>query len=136
MCNSGASHVDLVAALLARVFPPANSELDRNELKKIFQSIANDIPGLLNELKVNRGSEKIALAGLREKVQNLKEFRVLNIGPIQREYLKIFSLKFALAAHFEATGKIVPLNGFVVGEIKTNFDAVTNGSYLDIAENF
>jgi hypothetical protein len=57
-CNRGTSHADLVAGLMSRVYPDAPTDAARDELKKILNAVANNIPGLLQEMEVRREEEK------------------------------------------------------------------------------
>src|SRR5712671_4520118 len=59
-CNNGTGRSDLVGALLARVWPDASSEIQRTDIVKLLRAVANNVPGLLEEMDVGRGAEKIA----------------------------------------------------------------------------
>ena len=57
-CNEVTKHCDLVAAMLGRVYPDAKTDKDREEFKKLLQSINNNIPGLLQEMYFNKPGQK------------------------------------------------------------------------------
>jgi hypothetical protein len=57
-CNHGTGRSDLVGALLARVWPDAGSEIQRADIVKLLRAVANNVPGLLEEMDVGRGAEK------------------------------------------------------------------------------
>src|ERR1700682_1181310 len=59
-CNNGTGHSDLVAAMLARTWPDANSEIQRRDVRKIFQALENNVPGIFREMNPGRGAEKLA----------------------------------------------------------------------------
>jgi hypothetical protein len=54
--NNGTGHSDLVAAMLARTWPDANSPTQRKDVVKIFKAISN----MLQEMNPGRASEKLA----------------------------------------------------------------------------
>src|ERR1700730_11941095 len=56
-CNNGTVHSDLVAAMLARTRPDANSEDQRKDVRKIFRALENNLPGLLSEMNPGRAAE-------------------------------------------------------------------------------
>jgi hypothetical protein len=59
-CNTATGHSDLVAAMLARSWPDANSEVQRKDVVKILAAVANNVPGVLQEMNIGRASEKFA----------------------------------------------------------------------------
>jgi hypothetical protein len=73
-CNNGTGHSDLVASMLARTWPDANSQSQRKDVFKIFKAIANNVPGLLQEMDPGRAAEKLARKqhNLSDDLQALK----------------------------------------------------------------
>jgi hypothetical protein len=126
VCNTGAKHVDLVAAMVSRLYPELKTDLQRTELQKIRTAIANNIPGLINEMKLSSEVQKTAITNLKSNF----DVGLIRIGPIQQKYLHIFCLKFALAAHFQATKQIVPEGGIVIGKFMTNYESLEEGDLL------
>ena len=57
-CNEVTNHCDLVAAMLGRVYPDAKTDKDRDQFKKLLQSINNNIPGLLQEMYFDKPGQK------------------------------------------------------------------------------
>ena len=63
-CNNGTGHSDLVAALLARIWPDAVSEIQKKDLKKLLGAVANNIRQLLSEMSIGRAGEKLARSSI------------------------------------------------------------------------
>jgi hypothetical protein len=59
-CNHATSHSDLVASLMGRTYPNPAIEAAHEELRKLLSSVANNVPGLLQEMQVGVGGQKIA----------------------------------------------------------------------------
>jgi len=107
-CNNGTSHSDLVAALLARTWPDADSEIQKKDVKKLLRAVANNIPQLLHEMNVGRAGEKIA-----RKRHNLPAHPMRADGPLLTHHIHTFAAKFGFALHYEVNGKPVPAAGGV-----------------------
>jgi hypothetical protein len=122
-CNSGTSHVDLVGAFVGRLCPGPSTAEQIQEFQKILNSIKNNIHGAAEEMKRANASRRV----------NFGDF---SIGPVLQKFLDVFCLKFALAAHFEATGNIVPLDGAVIGMYLTNRESENTGDLLTHAAKF
>lgn len=58
-CNNQTGHSDLVASLLARSFPDSNTAIQRTDMLKILSAVANNVPGLLEEMHISRAAEKL-----------------------------------------------------------------------------
>jgi hypothetical protein len=109
-CNNGTSHSDLVAAMLARVWPDADSEIQKKDVKKLLSAVANNIPQLLREMSVGRAGEK--LARKQHKLPTDAHPMRAN-GPLLTHYIQTFAAKFGFALHYEVNGAPVPATGGV-----------------------
>lgn len=118
-CNVGASHSDLVAAMFTRAFPNVESH-EVPEIKKIFVSVRNNIPGLLEEMFVESDAWAVASARIGSQVKNPK-FIAMD-GPIAMAHLRAFGARLALAMHFNQTGQIIPKSGGATVRIYSNLD--------------
>jgi hypothetical protein len=109
-CNNGTSHSDLVAAMLARIWPDADSEIQKKDVKKLLSAVANNIPQLLHEMNVGRAGEKIA-----RKRHNLPTdaHPMRANGPLLTHHIHTFAAKFGFALHYEVCGAPVPATGGV-----------------------
>jgi hypothetical protein len=109
-CNNGTGHSDLVAALLARTWFGAESEVQRKDVAKIFRGIGNNIPALLHEMNLGRGAEKLA-----RKRHNLSaDVHPLRAdGPVLTHHILTFAAKLGFALHYDANGSPVPVAGGV-----------------------
>jgi hypothetical protein len=110
LCNSGTSHSDLVAAMLARTWPDADSEIQKKDVKKLLSAVANNIPQLLREMNVGRAGEKLA-----RKLHNLPSdaHPMRADGPLLTHHIHTFAAKFGFALHYEVYGAPVPAAGGV-----------------------
>jgi hypothetical protein len=109
-CNNGTSHSDLVAAMLARSWPDASSDVQKKDVMKIFQAIANNFHGLLQEMEVGRGAAK--LAQKRHKLP-ADHHPLRADGPILTKHILAFAAKLGFALHYEVTGSAIPVAGGV-----------------------
>jgi hypothetical protein len=118
-CNNGAGHSDLVAAMFGRAFSNVQpSEVD--EVRRIFEAVRNNIPGLLEEMYVDPASQ--ALAASRIGVNPGDNRFIAMDGPISMSYLRAFGARLAFAMYFNETGRIVPNNGGALARIYSNLD--------------
>jgi hypothetical protein len=127
ICNNGASRADYVAGLVSRFYEP-NEETDYvGELAEMFKSLSTNVPGLLEEMKMGRGAEKIAMKRLPAGFQG----RGVKVGgPIMSKHMQVFSLKMGLAMHFSATQRPLNENGIITVRWYTNYEKFT-GDFPD-----
>jgi hypothetical protein len=120
-CNHNTGHADLVAAMLARFWPDAESEIQQKEAKKIIAAISNNIPGLLQEMNVGRGGEKL----MRKRHSIPIEAHPMRVnGPIMTAHIETFAAKIGFALHYELRGAPVPAQGGVQPMWFTNVQAL------------
>jgi hypothetical protein len=107
-CNNGTGHSDLVAAMLARTWPDANTASQQADVAKIFRGLANNVPGLFHEMDVGRGAEKLARKrhDLPDDVHPLRAD-----GPILTRHVLTFAAKLGFALHFEMRAAPIPPTG-------------------------
>jgi hypothetical protein len=110
-CNEGTSHADLVASLLSRTFARLPSDQHQTDLVKLLNAVGNNIPGLLQEMYVGPGGQKIARRSIPKMPAGTRVLRVS--GPLVSSHMATFAAKFGFALHFEAIGKPVPMGGGV-----------------------
>lgn len=131
ICNNGAKHADLVAAWVGRFLPDPATKEQREEFPKLLRSINNNIPGLLQEMKMGRGAEKLAMRKLPIDVDG----GLLHVGPLVQKYMQVFSLKLGLALHREVSGNILPGAGGIAVRWFSNYEKFT-GDFPDELTNF
>lgn len=119
-CNNGTRKSELVASLLSRVFPDATSSKDQAEVKQLFSSVNNNIPGLLEEMQVGRARAKFAAQRHGNPAGGFLDWN----GPLVSAHLDAFAAKLGFAFHYYATGNPIPPGGGVVSAIHSNVDAV------------
>jgi hypothetical protein len=131
-CNNGTSHSDLVAALMGRMYPDAEAEGAKKEIKKLMEAVGNNVPGLLEEMMVDEADEM----QLRLKVPHMPVGgRLLRAnGPIMTQHMLTFGAKLGFALHFEAHGTPVPVNGGVQPMYFTNVSAARGELPMGIIE--
>ena len=107
-CNNGTGRTDLVASMMARMWPDATTDSHKAEIKRILAGVANNIPGLLQEMEIRPGAEKIL-----RKQRNLPDnsFPLRVNGPIVTQHMETFSAKFGFALHFQLTKLPIPRTG-------------------------
>lgn len=122
-CNNGTGHSDLVAAMLARIWPDADSERQRTDISKLLRAIANNIPQLLHEMNIGRAGEKLA-----RKEHNLPadSYPMRADGPLLTHHIQTFAAKFGFALHYEVNGEPVPVTGGVQVMWFSNVQALTD----------
>jgi hypothetical protein len=69
-CNEGTGRADLVAALLGRVAPDAKDDEERTELKRLLEGVANNVPGLLEEMHLDEDEQAAARKRLSEQTHS------------------------------------------------------------------
>jgi hypothetical protein len=131
ICNIGAKHADLVAAWVGRMLPDSKKEAHKEEVKELLRSIRSNIPGLLEEMKIGRGAEKLAMRRLPTEMDG----GLLRIGPLVHKYMQVFSLKLGLALHKEVSGNILPETGGIAVRWFSNYEKFT-GDFPDQLTNF
>jgi hypothetical protein len=114
-CNHGTSHSDLVASLMGRVYPDAQSG---DELKRLLSGVSNIIPGLLQEMHVGLAGQKLARRDMPSMPPGSSVLRAN--GPILTRHMRVFGAKLGFALHFEAHGSPVPPLGSVQPMYFTN----------------
>jgi hypothetical protein len=107
-CNRATKHSDLVASLMANCLPNSNSTTRQTDLKRLLSGVANNIPGLLEEMSIGRGGEKLA-----RKRHNIPAdaFPMRADGPRLTKHILIFAAKFGFAIHHEIYGSPIPKEG-------------------------
>lgn len=121
-CNNGSSHADLVAAMLSRVYPDAQSPGHSDEAKRLIQAVSNNIPGLLQEMYVDEAGQKAHKRNLPHGFDG----GLLRVGgPIMTAHMQAFALKLGLALHFSVTKYIIPSQGGVAARWFSNYEKFT-----------
>lgn len=103
-CNEGTRHADMVAAVLSRAWANPSSPVDLPEMSRLLRSVGTNIPGLLQEMQIGQGGQKLAArrTGLKGNFLRIG-------GPILTHYMTTFAAKLGFALFHEAHGFPVPL---------------------------
>lgn len=131
ICNNGAKHADLVAAWVGRFYPDPKTDEQRGEIPKLLKAISNNIPGLLEEMKMGRGAEKLA----KRKLPVEMDGGLLHVGPLLQKHMQVFSLKLGLALHHEVSGNILLETGGIAARWFSNYEKFT-GNFPDQHAHF
>jgi hypothetical protein len=121
-CQQYSKKHELVAAMVARIFPNSSGSLQRKEFKKVIQRAFKAVPGLLTELGAS--PEQMArITDLRRRQPDAAG--VLNMGgPLMNESLDVFGIKMSCALHYEKTRRIVPIGVPISIRVYSNVDAL------------
>ncbi|MCA6104752.1 hypothetical protein [Bradyrhizobium australafricanum] len=108
-CNTNTKSSDLVASMLARLWPDSTTDIQQRDIRKLLSAVANNIPELLREMELRRGAEKLA-----RKRHNLPaDTHPLHVGPLLNAHLETFAAKMGFALHYEVYGTPIPMDGGV-----------------------
>ena len=133
VCNNRASHADYVAGLVSRFYEPNDHTQHADELAKMFRSLPTNIPGLLEEMKIGKGAQKIAFKKLPADLEG----GIVRVGgPIISKFMEVFALKMGLALHFEMTGRPLSVDGGISIRWFTNYERFTGEFPEDLMHLF
>jgi hypothetical protein len=126
-CNANTSHSDLIASMLARSWPNADTDAARDELVRIFRAVSNNAPAVLREMNMRRGAEKLA----RKRRNIPPDAHPLRAdGPLLNQHILTFAAKLGFALYYEVTGVWIPAGGGVQVMWFSNVQAL-NGEIPD-----
>lgn len=121
-CNSGGRLDELVAAMLARIYPDSHTEGASEEVRRLITAVNNNCPGLIEEMVPSFRQKKLAS---RSRGSFLPDSGVLNCrGRLLNRAIHRFAAKLGYALHFQLIGKPVPPNGAACVWWLTNYQAV------------
>lgn len=123
-CNQATKHSDLVAALLSRLYPNAPSSIEQGEVSRLLRAVTNNVPGLLQEMEIGRGGQKLAATRYGIDISKGGGFIRLD-GPIAQRHMTIFAAKLGFALFHECHGEPVPISGAVFPIFYSNIQAIT-----------
>jgi hypothetical protein len=119
-CNSGTGKSDLVASLLGRLSVDPSADDEAEEFKKLLLAVRNNVPGLLEEMQIGRGGQKLA----RRTLPLQEGAGVLRAnGPLVTKHMLIFGAKLGFALHYEALQNVLPPTGGVLPRWFSNAQA-------------
>jgi hypothetical protein len=125
-CNNGTRVADMVASLLGRVYLDA----DPADLERLLRGVANNVPGLLQEMEVAKAGQEFARRDIPQMPPGVGVLRV--DGPILTKQIAVFGAKLGLALHYEAHRQPVPPGGGVQPMFFTNVSALTGDLPVEI----
>lgn len=118
-CNAGTKTTDQVVALMSRIFPDSSTEEESGEVRKYLQGVANNAPGLLEEML---GAPEWRQSAERRTPPG--QHPLYCGGPIVTHHMETFAAKFGFAMHFEVTGRPVGPDGAVAARWYSNADVL------------
>ncbi|THD78001.1 MAG: hypothetical protein E7812_12485 [Phenylobacterium sp.] len=116
-CNAGTKTTDQVVALMSRISLDATSPEGIAEVRKYLNGVANNVPGLLEEMA---GPPEWRRAATRRVPAG--QHPLFCGGPLVSAHMERFSAKFGFAMHFELTGQPVGPGGGVAARWYSNAD--------------
>ena len=72
-----------------------------------YQAVQNNIPGLLEEMEIGKGGQKLARRSIPNIPTGVGGFLRAN-GPLVTHYMTIFAAKFGFAMHYENYRERIP----------------------------
>lgn len=118
-CNAGTKSTDQVAALMSRILPDASTDEGLAEVRKYLQAVANNVPGLLEEMNGPSEWREAAAARVPPGMHPL-----YCGGPLVSHHMERFAAKFGFAMHFEVTGQPIGPAGAVAARWYSNADVL------------
>lgn len=116
-CNRASRHDEQIVAMLSRIFPNAKNDSNANEFDKLLKAVANNYPGLLEEMQpsVRQIRDGIKKYGINKPPgMSTADMPLLHIGgPMVNSAVEQFGRKLFLALYYKHTGKILPSEGGV-----------------------
>jgi hypothetical protein len=106
---------------MGRIYPDTKLETARSEIKRLLAAVGNNVPGLLQEMQVGAGGQKLARRSIPNMPANTAVLRA--DGPILQHHMLTFGAKLGFALHFETLGTRVPDEGGVQPFYFTNVSA-------------
>ena len=118
-CNANSGRADQIVGMLGRVYPDPQSELERDEYRRLLSAVERSAPGIIEEM------EQDQLAAWRKwGIRGRASGGFLRVnGPIVTNAITTFGAKLGLALHYEATGRIAPIGGAVLVRWYSNLQA-------------
>lgn len=105
-CNRGTKQSDLVASLMAHLWTN-DSPARQRDLQRLLSGVGNNVPGLLQDMKLGRAGEKLA----RKEANIPDDAHPMKVTPLINQHMLTFAAKFGFAIHHEVFGSPIPENG-------------------------
>ena len=123
-CNEATAPHELVASLIARIYPDPKNELEEKELIKLYKAVQKNRYGLLQEMFPSWKQQYDYQTLVHP--DKPKGGGPLNAqGPLLNESMQIFGVKLCQALHYYHYGQIVPLEGGIAIRWFSNWEAMT-----------
>lgn len=129
-CQKYSKKHELVAAMIARMFPDSSTPTQEKEIDKLLRLANKAIPGLLEELQPTPEQEA-KFERIKEQEPNAAGMLDAG-GPLVNASLDIFGAKMTCALHYEKTKKILPIGNPISTRIFTNVDILENNMPKDL----
>ncbi len=127
-CNRATKDDEQKIALISRMYPDAETAVQRDEIRTIMQRVHQNYPELLREIKPSprRVREFYAKRGMRKPLDAISsEIPLLWFGgPVVASAMEQFARKLLLSLHYKETRQIVPRTGGVLWRWYTNVQAI------------
>lgn len=125
-CQDVTRQNEQIAAMLSRSFPDPKTSKEKNEVKNIFQAVANNQPDVLREMEPTSAQEvEMQKSGIQGHALNVR-------GPLVNHAIGQFGRKLVIAAHYTVTKNIVSRGVGIGVRWFTNYQAMTEGLPPDL----
>ena len=121
-CQEASKKHELVAAMMARIYPDARTRSADKEVPKYLRRVSKAVPGLLEEMQPSP-TQQARFKEIRNKEPGAAG--VLSArGPLLNRSLELFGVKLTAALCYQHVGRIVGLDEAISVRIYTNVDAI------------
>lgn len=126
-CNGSTSSDEQIVAMLARMYPDADTEAERKEVREILAAVARNRSDVLLEMMPSARQVRKSLKrrGITKPLgTSTSDVPVLAIGPKVHQCVRAFTRKLITALHYKETSLIIPREGGIAWRWFSNFDAL------------
>jgi len=138
LCNRVSRHDEQVVALIARMYPDANSETRESEFQERVRAVAHNYPEVFQEMKLSvrqaRNAVKKYQWELPPGTSSADIPAVFVGGPLVNAAVTTFARKLFCALYYKHTQAILPLAGGIAIRWFTNIQVETGAIPKSLAE--
>lgn len=118
-CHEGTRRMDAVAALVARSWPPLETEEERGELGELMGGVLRNVPPVALELARGFAASEQVPDDIRSTLGSPDAILVADFT-VRRAILEAFGARLGLAMHYKETGGALAEDGAVWSHVFTN----------------
>ena len=122
-CNAATRDDENLLSLIMRFSGTEPNIVDHAEFRKAINAVRNNYPGVLESLKLNSFDKRKAIKSLglpRLEGLSLAEVPMVRIPTAAKVAFERFMFKLGCALHYKHVGKVLPPDGQVTQQFRTN----------------